>query len=198
MTKHAHSVPGQGEAVRLQIVDAANMLFYHRGYNQTSFTDIAEAAGVPRGNFYYYFKTKDDILGAVIDARTERFQATLSGWDASEPDPRKRLHCFVGMIRDSEKDLVRYGCPLGSLNIELGKAQPLLKAKARKMFDLLRDWLAMQLAALGCEDVQDMALRLLGRAQGVAVMVQVYGNRDFLHEQLDEIDVWIDTCCSAR
>ena len=68
----------QGEAVRQKIVDSANQLFYHRGYNQTSFSDIAEAAGVPRGNFYYYFKSKDDILGAVVDGRIERVRAMLA------------------------------------------------------------------------------------------------------------------------
>ena len=41
-----------------KIVLAADQLFYVRGYNQTSFSDIADETGIPRGNFYYYFKTK--------------------------------------------------------------------------------------------------------------------------------------------
>lgn len=177
--------------MRREIVAAANHLFYHRGYNRTSFSDIAAAAGIPRGNFYYYFKSKDDILGAVIDARIERIRAALAEWDAAGSDPRQRLKRFAQMIRNSEKDLVRYGCPMGSLNIELGKAQPALKAKAKKMFDLYRDWLAVQLAALGHEDASSAALRLLGRAQGVAVLTQVYGDRDYLREQLAELETWI-------
>ena len=52
----------QGEEIRQQIVSAANRLFYEQGYNHTSFSEIAEAAAVPRGNFYYYFKSKDDML----------------------------------------------------------------------------------------------------------------------------------------
>ena len=183
--------PGQGEAVRWQIVEAANRLFYQRGYNQTSFTDIAEAAGIPRGNFYYYFKSKDDILGAVIDARIEHIRATLAEWDSAEPDPRKRLKLFAKMIRSSEKDLVRYGCPMGSLNIELGKAQPALKTRAKKMFDLYRNWMATQLKALGHKNASALALRVLGRVQGVAVLVQVYADREFLREQLAELEVWI-------
>lgn len=191
MAKKALPAAGQGEAVRREIVEAANRLFYHRGYNQTSFTDIAEAAGIPRGNFYYYFKTKDEILAAVIDARTERIRAMLAEWDAAEPGPRGRLRLFAEMLRNAEKDLVRYGCPMGSLNIELGKAQPALKAKAKKMFDLFRDWLAVQLAALGQQDASGAALRLLGRAQGVAVMAQVYGDREYLREQIAELEAWI-------
>ena len=191
MAKKPLMIHGQGETVRREIVEAANRLFYHRGYNRTSFSDIAAAAGIPRGNFYYYFKSKDDILGAVIDARIERIRAALAEWDAADSDPRRRLKRFVQMILHSEKDLVRYGCSVGSLNIELGKAQPALKAKAKKMFDLYRDWLAVQLAALGYEDASSVALRLLGRAQGVAVLTQVYGDRDYLREQLAELEAWI-------
>ncbi|MDP1680686.1 MAG: TetR/AcrR family transcriptional regulator [Burkholderiales bacterium] len=193
MAKKPHPAPGQGETVRREIVEAANRLFYHRGYNQTSFTDIAEAAGIPRGNFYYYFRSKDDILGAVIDARIERIRAMLAEWDAAEPDPRLRLKRFAQMIRGSEKDLLRYGCPMGSLNIELGKAQPALKARAKKMFDLFIDWLARQLAALGQADASRLALQAMGRVQGVAVMTQVYGDREFMRAQLAEFDAWIES-----
>ena len=193
MAKKLLLVPGQGETVRREIVQAANRLFYHRGYNQTSFTDIAEAAGIPRGNFYYYFRSKDDILGAVIDARIEHIRTLLAEWDATEPDPRQRLKYFVQMIRGSEKDLMRYGCPMGSLNIELGKAQPALKAKAKKMFDLFIDWMTRQLAALGQADAAKLALQSMGRVQGVAVMTQVYGDREFLRAQLAEFDTWIES-----
>lgn len=193
MAKKPLLAPGQGETVRREIVEAANRLFYHRGYNQTSFSDIAEAAGIPRGNFYYYFKSKDDILGAVIDARIERIRALLAEWDAAELDPRQRIKRFAQMIRGSEKDLLRYGCPMGSLNIELGKAQPALKARAKKMFDLFIDWLTRQLAALGQADAARLALQAMGRMQGVAVMTQVYGDREFLRAQLAEFDAWIES-----
>jgi len=193
MAKKPISTLGQGEAVRREIVAAANRLFYQRGYNQTSFSDIAQAAGIPRGNFYYYFKSKDDILGAVIDARIEGIRAMLAAWDAAEPDPRLRLKRFGQMILGSEKDLVRYGCPMGSLNIELGKAQPALKAKAKKMFDLFIDWLTRQLAALGHANAARLAMEVMGRAQGVAVMTQVYGDREFLHAQLAAFDAWVES-----
>ncbi|HEY7886322.1 MAG TPA: helix-turn-helix domain-containing protein, partial [Cellvibrionaceae bacterium] len=52
-----------------KIVAAADRLFYERGFDATSFADIAEAVQISRGNFYYHFKTKDDILDAVIARR---------------------------------------------------------------------------------------------------------------------------------
>ena len=193
MAKKTLLAQGQGETVRREIVEAANRLFYHRGYNQTSFTDIAEAAGILRGNFYYYFKRKDDILGAVIDVRIEGIRAMLADWDAAEPDPRQHLKRFAQMIRGSEKDVLRYGCPMGSLNVELGKAQPALKARAKKMFDLFIDWLTRQLTALGQQDSKSLALQVMGRMQGMAVIAQTYSDRDFMRAQLDEFDTWVDS-----
>lgn len=115
----------------------------------------------------------------------------LANWDEQFTTPTQRLMRFVQMVRNSEKDVIRYGCPMGSLNVELGKRQPDLKAKAQKMFDLFRDWLAIQITALGCKDAPRLALDLLGRAQGIAVLAQVYSDKTFLRQQLNELEGWI-------
>lgn len=188
----------KGETSRQHIIETANRLFYHRGYNQTSFSDIAEAAGIPRGNFYYHFKTKDDILVAVVEYRIAHYRDMLVAWDAEHPEPRQRLKRFVQMMRGNAKDLVRYGCPVGSLNIEIGKAQPELKAKTKKLFDLFRDWLAAQFRALGHKDANGLALHLLGRAQGISVVSQAYGERKYLKEELDQLEGWLDKQVGAR
>ena len=65
----------KGDALRQRIVAAADQLFYIQGYENTSFSDIAEAVDISRGNFYYHFKSKDDILSAVLDARLEDIRA---------------------------------------------------------------------------------------------------------------------------
>lgn len=188
----------RGEAIRQHIIETANRLFYHRGYNQASFSDIADAADVPRGNFYYYFKTKDDILLAVIDYRLEKSREAMQAWDKNHSDPHARLQCFIDMIRDEGKNLSRYGCPMGSLNIELGKAQPELKAKARKLFDLFRDWLTVQFKALKIKKPESQALHLLGRAQGIAVMTQVYGDTELLNKELAQLQDWLVTHTQAK
>ena len=54
-----------GAATRDHIVEIADQLFYQQGYEHTSFADIAEAVNISRGNFYYHFKAKDEILNAV-------------------------------------------------------------------------------------------------------------------------------------
>lgn len=55
-----------GRVIRDHIVAAADPLFYRQGFEHTSFAAIADAVQISRGNFYYYFKSKDKILDAVI------------------------------------------------------------------------------------------------------------------------------------
>jgi AcrR family transcriptional regulator len=178
---------------RNRIIEAANTLFYHRGYNQTSFHEIADATGIPKGNFYYYFRSKDELLKAVIDERVARIERMLAEWDGQSADPRARLARFVQMLVGNCDELVRYGCPLGSLNAELGKTQPALKIQAQKLFDVLLVWIARQLEALGFKEARarTLALTLMARAQGITLMSNVYENDDFLREEAVGLERWI-------
>lgn len=184
----------KGEKARSEIVNCAKRLFYERGYDRTSFSDIVESSGLVRGNIYHYFKTKDDILRAVIEQRTNEIRGLLAWWDESYPTPRERLMAFIAMIAGNSGDLMEYGCPIGSLNMELGKGRRELQIAARQLFDLFQAWLAANLRALGCGDRADaQAMHLLGRAQGVAVITQVYRDATLLKRETDLLADWIDS-----
>lgn len=184
----------QGEEVRQQILSAANRLFYEQGYNHTSFSEIAEAAAIPRGNFYYYFKSKDDILNAVIDARLSRLRDMLEQWGQQYPEPRRRLKRFVDILVNEEQNIVRYGCPMGTLNAELGKTQAELQGRAAEMFNLLADWLKAQFLALGHGNkARAHALHLLAAAQGITIIAHVYADSKFLNREALQLKDWIES-----
>lgn len=178
---------------RVRIVDAADTLFYRRGYNQTSFHEIADASGVPKGNFYYYFRSKDELLKAVIEDRVVRLEALLADWGSRSPEPRARLLRFVEHLAGNCDELVRYGCPLGSLNAELGKTQPALKAQAVQLFDVLIAWLARQFEALGfgAARARALALTLTARVQGITLLGSVYENEAFVRGEAETLARWL-------
>ncbi len=184
----------KGSAKRNRIIAAADTLFYEQGYNLTSFSDIAEAAGLPRGNFYYYFRSKEEILAAVIDHRLQHIRVLLNDWNTTWQDPRERLKRFVQMLRNSADELMRLGCPIGSLSSELGKTQRPLQSQARAMLDLFRDWIAEQLAALGMTepDIETCALHLITVGQGISLVASVYQDRTMLTREATALDDWID------
>ncbi len=183
----------KGKNIRQRIVEAADRLFYIKGFNQTSFSDIADAAGVARGNFYYYFKTKDDILEAVIRRRTEEIRRMLADWNERFPDPRDRLKRYVAILTNERQHIEQFGCPMGSLCTELAKLRHAKQVQVREMFELFRGWLEQQFRLLGhSDDAADLALRLMAREQGAAVIANAYHDPAFLERESDELLRWLD------
>ena len=187
----------KGSANRQRIVDAADRLFYSRGYNQTSFSDISDETGIPRGNFYYYFKTKEDILTAVVESRVSEFSQMLDQCNSSSDDPRERLLALANMPVKNEQEVLKYGCPIGSLSTELTKEQDqaVSAIKLTAVFDLLRDWCKQQFMALGLGDARadDYALDLLARMQGITLIANVYKDSAFLHRASGELSDWLNS-----
>ena len=187
-------MPRKSERTRQRIIQAANRLFYRRGYNRTSFTDIVEAAGVPRGNIYYYFRTKEEILRAALAYRLEIIDTMMEEWDRNFPDPEGRLKRFVQVMVNSRETTADFGCPMGTLNAELAKDQRDLQAGSRIMFERFVGYLAAQFGNLGyaTADAQQLAWELLARAQGVNMMTHVFSRPDFLLDQQQRLNDWID------
>lgn len=183
----------KGENNRTRIIEAADQLFYRRGYNQTSFSDIADITGIPRGNFYYYFKTKDDILAAVVEARIRHYEEALGECDNFSDSPRERLLAFIDNMAGSEDSLIKSGCPIGSLCTELAKDTEALQSKSREVFELLRDWMGRQFEEIGFVDANDKAMDLLARMQGIAVMASAFKDNDYLQRSIIDLRNWIDS-----
>lgn len=184
----------KGQTNRQRIIHAADLLFYQRGYNQTSFSDIAAEAALSRGNFYYYFKAKNDILGAVLDARCEAIRGTLREWERTHTDPRERLKCFMRMPSQHLEDIVRYGCPLGTLSSELSKGQRWPTAAGRELFELYRVWLEAQFIGIGRQaDAPGLALHALALTQGLSLIANVYDDPGVIVQETERAVAWIDS-----
>ena len=182
----------KGDGNRQRIIDAADSLFYRRGYNQTSFQDISDATGIPRGNFYYYFKTKDEILGAVVSSRIDDINIMLTRCDTETEDARERLLMFSNMLDDNRDDVIASGCPIGTLSSELAKDDAVLHEKSRQAFVLLRGWIKQQFESAGLSNADDLAMDLLARLQGATVMACAFKDAEFIKRSHQEINDWIN------
>jgi TetR/AcrR family transcriptional repressor of nem operon len=183
----------KGEGNRQRIIDAADLLFYQRGYSQTSFQDISDATDIPRGNFYYYFKTKDEILEAVVKYRLASFTALLSQCEASSDDARERLLMFSNMLEANEGEILRSGCPVGTLSSELAKNDAELHKKSKQVFLLFRYWLKNQFATLGFSNADELAMDLLAKLQGITVVACAFNDVDYIKRSHAEVKDWINS-----
>jgi TetR/AcrR family transcriptional regulator, transcriptional repressor for nem operon len=180
-------------STRERIVSAADELFYEAGYDHTSFATIAEAVGLSRGNFYHHFKSKDEILVAVIQRRTANTQAMLNDWTASAASPRERLVRFADLMVMNSAAIRRHGCPVGTLCSELAKLEHPALPQASSLFQLFRQWLTKQLIALDFSPGQAdrHAMHLLARSQGIAVMANAFDDNDFILQEVAQLHRWI-------
>ncbi|KPL50691.1 MULTISPECIES: TetR/AcrR family transcriptional regulator [Alphaproteobacteria] len=183
---------------RRQIVDVADRLFYEHGFEASSFADIARDVGLSRGNFYYHFKTKDEILAAVIAQRISNTRAMLETWEQDTESPSDRILSFVHILIANRTKIMAYGCPVGTLCNELAKLDHVAKDEAAGLLTLFRNWLAGQFAALGRDaDADALALHLLMRSQGVATLATAFRDEQFIRREVADIEAWLRTECSA-
>ena len=122
--------PAKGVANRQRIVESALHLFMERGYAETSIGDVAEHAGLLKGNLSYYFKTKAEMLESVSEARMQELFGRLQQRLPADPTPLQALEAFVQVTQDSAHELARVGCPVGTLASQLGKTQEAEEAHA--------------------------------------------------------------------
>src|SRR5207245_7662097 len=108
----------KGAATRDQILDAAARLIHLQGYHCTSLDDVLRESGVGKGNFYYYFKSKEDLGYAIIDRLVRGFvERTLDPAFADiDRDPLAQIHGFLDRVLDNlrQRNCVG-GCPMGNL-----------------------------------------------------------------------------------
>ena len=181
------------QTTRDQIIEAADRLFYRQGYEHTSFSDIADAVRISRGNFYYHFKTKDEILDAVIDARLAYTRAMLDQWERDGRTPADRIRSFIHILIANRADIKRFGCPVGTLTAELAKLDHVSKAEANKLFTLFRTWLRRQFTLLGHKtDADELAMHLLARSQGVATLAAAFHDEKFIRQEVRQMCAWLD------
>lgn len=183
---------------RQQIVEAADRLFYECGFEATSFADISKAVGLSRGNFYYHFKTKDEILNAVIALRIANTRAMLDEWEETAPLPAERIRNFVQILIMNKAKIMAHGCPVGTLSNELAKLDHVAMDDAVKLFTLFREWLARQFVALGQgADADALAMHVLMRSQGVATLATAFHDEDFIRREVEDIHAWLEAHCPA-
>lgn len=179
---------------RQQIIDAADHLFYRNGFTHTSFTDIASTIDISRGNFYHHFKSKNEILSAVIQARLDRTKQFIEQWEKENLSPKKRIASFINILTTNKTKIAQYGCPVGTLTIELGKINHDAQPHAKEIFSLFRSWLTEQFIQLGHhKDADALAMHLLSHSQGIATMFNAFKDESFLNREVGELHHWLNT-----
>jgi TetR/AcrR family transcriptional regulator, transcriptional repressor for nem operon len=177
---------------RQRLVDGARLVLHQQGVEKTTLADIAQAADVPVGNVYYYFKTKDELVQAAIDAHAHDIQTMLASFDRHR-SPKARLKALVRAITDQRELAARYGCPEGTLCSELSKRDDDVERASAILMQLMIDWGEQQFRSMGRRDAHDLAIALIASYQGIALLTNTFREPELMVREARRLDRWIDS-----
>ncbi|MBR1820407.1 MAG: TetR/AcrR family transcriptional regulator [Clostridia bacterium] len=191
----------KGDLKRAQILDAAEKLFFEKGYDRTSVQDILDALGMSKGGFYHYFDSKEAVLRAVSERRAEgrfdKLAAELYGGRRSSID---RLNLLLGMANLFETEDIRFAALMLRLCYVEGDAS--MRAHHRR---ILLDRLAPYMADVIGEGVRDgsfharhpaevgrllLLLALDADEEACAMLAQEPENPDVMLHMLELLNAW--------
>ncbi len=121
-----------------KILESARDLFHLNGYKNTSIDDILKSTGVTKSNFYYHFKSKEELGLLILDIRIKEYEIkfltdTLGNTSIS---PEKRLKNYYKKVTSFHKGLnCRGGCPFGNLALEMSDINENFRLRLSKFFN---------------------------------------------------------------
>ena len=173
----------KGATTRDQILDSATRLIHLQGYHCTSLDDVLRESGVGKGNFYYYFKSKEELGYAIIDRVMQGFvQRTLEPTLAdTSGNPIAQIHGFLDRVLDNQRQRNCIGgCPIGNLASELSDSHEGFRQRLAGIFEEWRAKLAetlnrARLSGRAREDFEPSTLAqfLVAALEGAILLTKV-------------------------
>jgi TetR/AcrR family transcriptional regulator, transcriptional repressor for nem operon len=177
---------------RQRLVEGARLVLRQQGVEKTRLADIAQAADVPVGNVYYYFKTKDELVQAAIDAQAQEIRTMLASFDRYR-SPKARLKALVRVLTDQRELAALYGCPQGTLCSELNKHDDDLNRAAAGLMRLSIDWAEQQFRAMGRRDARDLAVAMIASYEGIMLLTNTFRQPELIVREARRLERWIDS-----
>ena len=176
---------------RERLLESAMSLFYEQGVAGTTIAHVATASGVPLGNIYYHFRTKEALIAAVIEARRLEVQADIEHMNRSTT-PLERLSALVRDSKNNRNLLTAHGCPYASLAHRLRDEDNYLADDAGALLGLYLEFAKNQFALLGQSDAAQLAADFMTRLYGAFSLANAMNSPEFLDLQLERLEQWLN------
>jgi TetR/AcrR family transcriptional repressor of nem operon len=184
------------KSTREDIVDAALRLVHVRGFNNTSVEDILKESGFGKGNFYYYFKSKDELGFAILERVLEHLNSELieKSFDQSK-NPWQQLNDFLDeLVERARQRECSGGCILGNLAVEMSDIHEEFRLRLNKAFDQLRTCVEKALTQARAQgtlrsnaDTPGLALFIIAGFEGTFMMGKLQKDADVVASVVEEL-----------
>ena len=171
------------ENKREQIIRVASELILLKGFHSTSVDDILQHSGTKKGNFYFYFRSKEELGFAVIRYHMETFwQKRLTPILQSQEPPLSKIHAiFQRLVEEQTKAQCFGGCPFGNMALELSDTHEGFRSELEQMFASLVEMFHTLLRQAEAElrdgvDLAELAQFIVASIEGGIMLTKVQKN----------------------
>jgi TetR/AcrR family transcriptional regulator, transcriptional repressor for nem operon len=192
------------DSTRDRLVFTALQLFGEKGYGSTSIADILKAADANSGSLYHFFPTKQDLLVAVLETYRDGIEPMLlaPAWEGVA-DPIERVFALLARYRQAlEMTACVYGCPIGSLALEIHEPDPPVREMlainfegwvkhVRGCFDAAKDRLPSDI------DTEKLARLTLTVMEGGVMQSRTYRTLDAFDSGVEMLRDYVDRLVEA-
>ncbi len=167
---------------RDRIIETGAEIIHRKGFNHTGIQEILNAASVPKGSFYNYFKSKDDFGLQIIDYFSVHFKRIAKDTlEDTTVSPLNRIYGFLTAFMEYfESQNYAGGCPIGNLAQEMGDLSPAFRKKLSEAIDMMVDAYSRVLAAAQRDgkllknlDIRDTARFIVAGWHGAIIQMKL-------------------------
>ena len=184
------------------IVEVASRLVHLRGFNHTSLGEILKESGVGKGNFYYYFRSKEELGYAIIANNFKQFSEEVTGKAfGNARDAVAQLDDLLDILLDMHrKRNCAGGCPLGNMAMEMSDIHEGFRKKFQEVFDAwgIQVASALRKAQAGGQlaghvDLLALAQFVIASVEGAILLAKVKKDSTVLERCFEELKkhIWM-------
>jgi AcrR family transcriptional regulator len=167
---------------RQRIIDAAYTLFYQSGYMRTGVDAVSDAAGITKRTLYQHFKSKDDLIAAVLERQHQMALDRIRQWaDQITGTPDKMVMALFEKLSQWAARAEWKGSGFTRAAVEFADlpGHPARKA-ARRHKEKVEEHLAEKFAAKGLDAAAQVAREVLLLIEGCQSLVLIHGKMDYI------------------
>jgi TetR/AcrR family transcriptional repressor of nem operon len=175
---------GRTSDAREKLLQVAFDLIWNYSYGSVSIDHICEQAGVNKGSFYHFFRTKADLAIWAYEMHWRERQPELDRIFSAQVPPLDRLMQWCDYIQRSQaRKAAKYGhvcgCPYASLGAELATQNERVRGKVEELFDRTIRYLESAIAEarrqglISVEDPRTVAQQIYSSAHGLLLQAKI-------------------------
>ena len=184
---------GRVSDARERLMEAIAELIWTGSYGATTIDQICDKAGVKKGSFYYFFKSKADLAEAAIEVEWTKYRAILDGVFSASVPALERLKNYCELEYQQQTKLKKQhgyvlGCPLCTLGAEVSTQESGLRKKVEEIMRKSRSYVetairdAQAERTVAVKDAADAARIVYAYMEGLLTQARIQNNVELLKD----------------